>query len=248
MYLDQYIHNLNIESNAIKVIIMLFLYSLSSIISIFISSKLTFKKSTIEIEKTKKYMILIILFFILFSVLYTYFIDKQVNLIDLGINLNNSDIYIILLSIFNFFVLLIRTPYIKRTILSTYPNYKPQLPRTTLKSVVIGILVIIVVALVFLYLVDYIAESSKKSLGLSEAKMIVSKVNNYCAAEEMKEHLSSNKNICSNGVTIEEAMSIANVVDAKINKIVYNKKVVEFELEKFGLTFTLQEDGEFKID
>ena len=83
--------------------------------------------------------------------------------------------------------------------------------------------------------------------GKSEAEMILSGINSYCATSEMKSMLDDTYvDICADGVTIDEVDTMINLGNAKISKITYQKEVTELIVESNGYTFTLQNDGSFK--
>jgi len=92
-----------------------------------------------------------------------------------------------------------------------------------------------------------VVEESKKSAGHSEAEMILSGINNYCASASMKAQLNNDESldICADGVTIEEVSKMVNLGDAKVTKVTYTNKVTELVVESNGYTFTLQPNGSF---
>ena len=90
-------------------------------------------------------------------------------------------------------------------------------------------------------------DDANLTAGKSEANMILSGVNAYCATSEMKAMLDDTYvDICADGVTIDEVDTMINLGNAKINKITYQKEVTELIVESNGYTFTLQSDGSFK--
>lgn len=90
-------------------------------------------------------------------------------------------------------------------------------------------------------------DDTNLTAGKSEAEMILSGINSYCATSEMKSMLDDTYvDICADGVTIDEVDTMINLGNAKISKITYQKEVTELIVESNGYTFTLQNDGSFK--
>lgn len=85
-----------------------------------------------------------------------------------------------------------------------------------------------------------------ETAGKSEAAMIYSGINNYCATSAMKALLAEDYiDICADGVTAEEVEYMVNLGNAEIVEIVYTDKVENLIVNSNGYTFTLQEDGSF---
>ena len=90
-------------------------------------------------------------------------------------------------------------------------------------------------------------DDTNLTAGKSEAEMILSGINSYCATSELKAMLDDTYiDICADGVTIDEVDTMINLGNAKISKITYQKEVTELIVENNGYTFTLQNDGSFK--
>ena len=88
--------------------------------------------------------------------------------------------------------------------------------------------------------------SVAETTGKSEASLIYSSINNYCATSEMKALLDEDYiDICADGVTAEEVEYMVNLGNAEIVEIVYTDKVENLIVNSNGYTFTLQEDGSF---
>ena len=88
--------------------------------------------------------------------------------------------------------------------------------------------------------------SVAKTAGKSEASLIYSSINNYCATSAMKALLAEDYiDICADGVTAEEVEYMVNLGNAEIVEIVYTDKVESLIINSNGYTFTLQEDGSF---
>ncbi len=92
-------------------------------------------------------------------------------------------------------------------------------------------------------------EDARISAGKSEAQMIYSGINNYCASSMMEEQLNGKDDICADGVTTEEVSQMVNLGNAIVNKVTYsNGKVTELEVESNNHTFKLCGDGSFVMD
>ena len=90
-------------------------------------------------------------------------------------------------------------------------------------------------------------DDANLTAGKSEAEMILSGINSYCATSEMKAMLDDTYvDICADGVTIDEVDTMINLGNSKISKITYQKEVTELIVESNEYTFTLQNDGSFK--
>lgn len=88
--------------------------------------------------------------------------------------------------------------------------------------------------------------SVAETAGKSEASLIYSSINNYCATSAMKALLAEDYiDICADGVTAEEVEYMVNLGNAEIVEIVYTDKVENLIVNSNGYTFTLQEDGSF---
>jgi len=91
----------------------------------------------------------------------------------------------------------------------------------TLIELLAVIIILAIVALIATPIVLNVVDDAKNSAAKSEAAMIVSGVNNYCAASAMKEQLNGATNICKDGVTPEEVKLMVNLGNAKVNSITY---------------------------
>ena len=119
----------------------------------------------------------------------------------------------------------------------------------TLIELLAVIIILAIVALIATPIVLDVVNDAKDSAAKSEASMIVSGVNNYCAAADMKEQLTGETNICEDGVTPEEVSTMVDLGNAKVNSITFDGKVTSLEVEsndrtvKYnGSTYTI--DGE----
>lgn len=107
----------------------------------------------------------------------------------------------------------------------------------TLIELLAVIIILAIVALIATPIVLDVVNDAKDSAAKSEASMIVSGVNNYCAAAEMKEQLTGETNICEDGVTPEEVKTMVDLGNEKVNEIEYaNGKVSKLEVESNGRT------------
>src|SRR5699024_5503906 len=74
-------------------------------------------------------------------------------------------------------------------------------------------------------------------------------INNYCATAEIKTELDGSVNICSDGVTLDEAKSMMNLGNANLLEVSYNgNKVTYLKVESNTHTYTLCNDGTFAVD
>jgi len=91
----------------------------------------------------------------------------------------------------------------------------------TLIELLAVIIILAIVALIATPIILDVVDDAKNSAAKSEAAMIVSGVNNYCAAAEMREQLNGTLNICKDGVTPEEVASMVDLGNAKVKTITY---------------------------
>lgn len=95
----------------------------------------------------------------------------------------------------------------------------------TLIELLAVIIILAIVALVATPIILNVVDDARESAARSEASMIVSGVNNYCATAAMKNQLDSTaENICADadGVTKEEVATMVNLGNAKVTSITYN--------------------------
>ena len=97
----------------------------------------------------------------------------------------------------------------------------------TLIELLAVIIILAIVALIATPIVLDVVNDAKDSTAKSEASMIVSGVNNYCAAAEMKEQLTGVADTdCTDSTAVQA--NIAKMVDlgnAKVNSITFDGKV-----------------------
>ena len=119
----------------------------------------------------------------------------------------------------------------------------------TLIELLAVIIILAIIALIATPIILNVVEDARISAGKSEAQMIYSGINNYCASSMMEEQLNGKVDICADGVTKEEVSQMVNLGNAIVNKVTYsNGKVTELEVESNNHTFKLCGDGSFVMD
>lgn len=115
----------------------------------------------------------------------------------------------------------------------------------TLIELLAVIIILAIVALIATPIVLNVVDSAKDSAAKSEAAMIVSGVNNYCATAAMKQQLDGTASICEKqsgdetNVTPDEVKTMVDLGNAKVTKINYaDSKVAELTVESNGRTVT----------
>ena len=105
---------------------------------------------------------------------------------------------------------------------------------TTIIPVLIIVGLFIAITVIATIIVMGVVNDAKDSAANSEAPMIVSGVNNYCAVAAMKEQLEGTPNPCSDGVTVSEVSSMVDLGNAKIIDINYRNGKVTYLKVKYG--------------
>ncbi len=119
----------------------------------------------------------------------------------------------------------------------------------TLIELLAVIIILAIIALIATPIILNVVEDARISAGKSEAQMIYSGINNYCASSMMEEQLNGKVDICADGVTTDEVSQMVNLGNAIVNKVTYsNGKVTELEVESNNHTFKLCGDGSFVMD
>ena len=119
----------------------------------------------------------------------------------------------------------------------------------TLIELLAVIIILAIIALIATPIILNVVEDARISAGKSEAQMIYSGINNYCASSMMEEQLNGKDDICADGVTTKEVSQMVNLGNAIVNKVTYsNGKVTELEVESNNHTFRLCGDGSFVMD
>ena len=115
----------------------------------------------------------------------------------------------------------------------------------TLIELLAVIIILAIVALVATPIILNVVDDARESAARSEASMIVSGVNNYCATAAMRNQLDENEvDICADGVTAQEVPTMVNLGNATVTDITYNPTsgaVTALEIE--SNTFTVTYNG-----
>lgn len=92
----------------------------------------------------------------------------------------------------------------------------------TLIELLAVIIILAIVALVATPIILNVVDDARESAARSEASMIVSGVNNYCATSAMRNQLDGTEDICANGVEPTEVSTMVNLGNATVTSITYN--------------------------
>ncbi len=119
----------------------------------------------------------------------------------------------------------------------------------TLIELLAVIIILAIVALIATPIILNVISDARISAGRSEASMIYSGINNYCATADMQNQLTGEVNICADGVTTTEVSQMVNLGNAKVEEVSYsNGKVTNLVIESNSHKFTLCGDGNFAMD
>lgn len=119
----------------------------------------------------------------------------------------------------------------------------------TLIELLAVIIILAIIALIATPIILNVIVDARKSAGMSEAKMIYSAVNEYCATSAMKSQLDGSLDICADGVSIDEVNQMVQLGNARVTKIAYGDgKITELIVESNTNEYTLQADGNFSIN
>ena len=119
----------------------------------------------------------------------------------------------------------------------------------TLIELLAVIIILAIVALIATPIILNVISDARISAGRSEASMIYSGINNYCATADMQNQLNGKENICADGVTTEEVSQMVNLGNAKVEEVSYsNGKITNLVIESNNHKFTLCGDGNFVMD
>ena len=119
----------------------------------------------------------------------------------------------------------------------------------TLIELLAVIIILAIVALIATPIILNVIEDARISAGRSEARMIYSGINNYCATSKMEQELNGTPDVCADGVTTEEVSQMVNLGNAKVTSVSYSDgKVVSLVVESNNHKFTLCGDGSFVMD
>ena len=119
----------------------------------------------------------------------------------------------------------------------------------TLIELLAVIIILAIVALIATPIILNVINDARISTGKSEANMIYSGINNYCATSKMEQELNGTPDICADGVTVEEVSQMVNLGNAKVEEVSYsNGKITNLVIESNNHKFTLCGDGSFAMD
>ena len=120
----------------------------------------------------------------------------------------------------------------------------------TLIELLAVIIILAIVALIATPIILNVIEDARISAGRSEASMIYTGINNYCATEDMKYQLdNSYTKICTTSMTTDTVSQMVNLGNASITSINYDgSKLTNLVIESNSHTFTLCGDGSFAMD
>ena len=119
----------------------------------------------------------------------------------------------------------------------------------TLIELLAVIIILAIVALIATPIILDVVEDARKSAGLSEANMIYSGINNYCATEDVKYQLDSNyTKICTSSMTKENVPTMVNLGNAEVLEIEYSDKLTWLKVESNGHIYTLQDNAMVEAD
>ena len=114
----------------------------------------------------------------------------------------------------------------------------------TLIELLAVIIILAIVALIATSITLDVVEDARKSAGLSEANMIYSGINNYCATEEIKAQMNSEYEIiCKSGLTSEDVKQMVNLGNAEILEIEYSNKLTWLKVKSNGHVYSLQDNA-----
>ena len=119
----------------------------------------------------------------------------------------------------------------------------------TLIELLAVIIILAIIALIATPIILNVIEDARKSAGKSEAQMIYTGINNYCATSAMKSQLAVAEDICADGVTTEEVSKMVSLGNAEVLEVEYsNGKVTNLVVNSNAHKFTLCGDGSFAMD
>ena len=114
----------------------------------------------------------------------------------------------------------------------------------TLIELLAVIIILAIIALIATPIILDVVEDARKSAGLSEANMIYSGINNYCATEDVKYQLDNNyTKICTSDMDINDVPTMVNLGNAKVIEIEYSDKLTWLKVKSNGHTYSLQDNA-----
>ena len=107
-----------------------------------------------------------------------------------------------------------------------------------------------IIALIAVPIILDVVEDARISAGKSEANMILSSINNYCATEDVKYQLdNSYVRKCTTSLDVDKVKEMVNLGNADIINVNYDgTKLTELVIESNNHTFTLCPSGQFAMD
>ena len=119
----------------------------------------------------------------------------------------------------------------------------------TLIELLAVIIILAIVVLIATPIILNVINDARVSAGHSEANMIYSGINNYCATSAMEQELNGTEDICADGITKEEIEQMVNLGNADVESVTYsNGKVTSLVVNSNTHKFTLCGDGSFVMD
>ena len=120
----------------------------------------------------------------------------------------------------------------------------------TLIELLAVIIILAIVALIATPIILNVIGDARISAGRSEANMILSGINNYCASEDMKYQLDNNyERICTSAMNKNDVEKMVNLGNATINELVYDgEKLTTLVITSNNHKFTLCPSGTFAMD
>ena len=121
----------------------------------------------------------------------------------------------------------------------------------TLIELLAVIIILAIIALIATPIILNVIDDARKSAGKSEASMILSGINNYCATSAMKNQLDGSIDICNDtdGVTIDDVSKMVSLGNAEVLEVEYqNGKVTKLKIKSNNYEFELQPDGSFTVN
>ncbi len=120
----------------------------------------------------------------------------------------------------------------------------------TLIELLAVIIILVIIALVATPIVLDIIDDARVSAGKSEANMILSGINNYCATEDVKSEMdSSYTKICTSSMNVDNVKEMVNLGNAEIKELAYDgEKLTTLVIESNNHKFTLCSGSTFVMD
>ena len=111
----------------------------------------------------------------------------------------------------------------------------------TLIELLAVIIILAIVALIATPIILDVVEDARISAGKSEAQMIYSGINNYCATEDMKYQLDNNyTRICTSSMNADTVKEMVNLGNAEVLEIAYGTNLTWLKVKSNGHIYSLQ--------